>query len=132
MLEKQKVLYNKCYKPKFLLAWAKFLTYDELTKADQLDAYDADLLKHLINSPSDWNKNVIEYNEDNIKKALCIAIFQAYNDLYFNNGIMSDIYCDDIKTWLYILDNKHIKFKNNIKDFYDKVSTFYQFCIPEK
>jgi len=134
IIPKQQILKGKNYKPKFLLAWAKFLTYNELEKVDQLEPYDADIAKQLIKNQSEWDKNVIQYNEDNLKKALCIAMSQAYKDLYFNNALMSDIYSNDILTWLYILGNKTIKLKNKaeIENFYNNISVYYKFEIPEK
>lgn len=123
---------HKRHKKAFLLAWAKYFTYEELSSVDMLEVYDAAVGANKVKSAADWNKSVIEYTEDNIKKSMCIAFYEAVNAIIENNTSMISIYADDIVGWLSILEDTDIKYKatlnvDNIKQFYKKVADKYHF-----
>lgn len=136
MISKEQLLSNakKKWKPIFLLAYSRFLTYEELEKTNYLEAYDNAVLSNIVKTPKDWNKLVIPYTEDNIKKALCIELNRAANDITHNIAITQYVYPSDIVTWLYILEDTDIntsisrqKTIDSIKSFYNEVSKKYKF-----
>lgn len=109
---------KKNYKPCFLLAWLRYLTYNELITIDMLEPYDAALLSKQIKKPKDWDKNmVIKYNKENLLYSLCILMRKFNTELNLHNDINLNLYLDDIITWLDIMgDNEY----NNIN--VDKLS----------
>lgn len=126
-------------KPIFLLAWGQFLTYEELEKYQYLEVYDAFVYTHKIKSPEEWDKQVIPYTAENLKKALCVCLTQSIN--YINTHSkkdtlfdMNDMYFDDVKAWLKLLeDDRFNKYKsddtNAIKKFYQDISKIYNFGL---
>lgn len=120
----------------FVLAWARFFTYEELEMIEQLEPYDAEVLKGKVKSKKDWNKLVIPYTEDNIKKAMCIALNKAVSHMLSSVDKIRMIYVDDIKRWLFILDDKSFEYSKinenddaSVKKFYNDVAKKYKFDI---
>jgi len=133
MLKKEDILkkYKKHYKQSFLLAWAKFLTYDELVKTDNMEILEKE---SMLQNGKEWDKNVLTYNEANVTNALCIAVDTAMKDILMHDGMSYMLYYDDICEWLHILENKdlvmHKKIsKSNVMAFYNEISDYYKFGI---
>jgi len=133
MLNKADILkkYKKQYKPVFLLAWARFLTYDELIKTDNLEVLEKE---QMLDKGAEWDKLVISYKHENIINALCIALDIAIKDITLHNGMCYLTYYDDILTWLKILENTDIQpvkkiTKETVKKFYYTVSDAYKFDL---
>lgn len=126
---------HKRYKKVFLLAWSKYLTYEELVKTDQLEVFD--YYNYDTSDIDVWNRSLIEYNEDNVKRSLCIAYNKAINALNKNNIILASIYADDLASWLYILNDNDIHFYQTLKvnkliEFFQKIASKYNFEFNER
>lgn len=124
---------KKNFKPSFLLAWLRFLTYDELKKLDLLEPYDAALSAKQVKSSKDWDNLVISYTRNNLLCGLCILMRKLSNTIDNENLVLSTIYVNDIKNWLYILDDeeynpssKEILTLIEITDYYKKVGQKYK------
>lgn len=119
-------LSKKNYKPGFLLSWLRFLTYNEMKKLDLLEPYDAAKNANQVKTNKDWDRLVVPYTEHNILCGLCILMRKLNNAILGENWVMGSIYANDIKNWLYILDDhefdiddsmsskKIIRYYNNI------------------
>ena len=126
---------KKRFKPTFLLAWSKYLTYDELQKVNQLEAYDAEVLKNNIKSSKEWDKNVLLFTQDNVIRSLFIELYKAtleINTKQYSN--LMEVPFNDIRTWLYILDDDTIKTpvkltKESIMKFYYDIDKKYNFKL---
>ena len=107
MKSKEQILstFKKNYKPCFLLAWLRFLSYDEMSKLDLLEPYDAALSAKQVKSSKDWDNLIIQYDNQNLLYGLCILMRKLFNSIVYENWVMSSIYANDIKIWLYILDD---------------------------
>jgi len=117
-------IYKKNYKPSFLLAWLRFLTYDELKSIDMLEPYDAAVLAKQIKSNKDWDRQVIEYTKENILYGLCILMSKLSNAIFEKNWVMASIFANDIKNWLYILDDNELKIDSSLNS--KKIISYYR------
>ncbi|WQJ53589.1 MAG: hypothetical protein [Wendovervirus sonii] len=143
MISKSEIIkkYKKNYKPSFLLAWARFLTYDELVKTENTEPLEK---RHMLENATEWNKLVIPYKEENVINALCIELSSAIKALNGPSAISALLYYDDILVWLKILENNNIyplslkksysekakqRLYKDIMEFYKKISDYYQFHL---
>lgn len=135
MKSKEQILstFKKNYKPCFLLAWLRFLSYDEMKSLDLLEPYDAALSANQIKSNKDWDKLVLEYNENNLLSGLCILMRKLFNAITAENKVMSSVYASDIEAWLNILEDDFYKKGispidnfENIKSFYNTIAQKYK------
>lgn len=136
MLNKEDILktYKENYKPTFLLAWANYLTYTELKETDNLEVYQAEKLAKRVKKISDFNNNVLPYTEDNLKRSFCIALYVAIKNLEADVHFLNLAYIDDIKTWLWILEDNDFQLNDNMSltellDVYTKISNKYKFNL---
>jgi hypothetical protein len=136
MLKKENLLneFKENYKPSFLLAWGHYLTYDELKKTDNLEAYEAEKLAKRVKKIADWNSKVLEYNEENIKRSLCIAVYNAIENAEIDADFLNLAYVNDIQTWLDILEDKSFKMDDHMSSkeliaVYNKISDKYKFNL---
>lgn len=133
MKTKEQILanYKKNFKPAFLMGWLRFLTYDELKKLDLLEPYDAALAAHQVKTSKDWDKLVIEYNKQNLLSGLCILMRKLFSVIIEKNWSLASVYANDIKNWLYILDDEELKFNDSmhlddIVNYYTAVGKKYK------
>ena len=133
MKSKEQILldFNKNYKPCFLLAWLRFLTYDEMKKVDLLEPYDAALSAKQIKSIKDWDGLVVSYTEHNLLFGLCILMRKLNNAILNENWVMGSVYANDIKNWLYILDDKEYDFDTSMSSkriikYYNNIAIKYK------
>lgn len=128
-------IYKENYKPAFLLAWGHYLTYKELQQTDNLEAYLAEKGAKRVKKIADWDNNVLEYNEENIKRTFCIALYNAIRNAEDESTMINFVYIDDIKMWLNILEDSD--FQNlsedlsvsELLDVYNKISNKYKFNL---
>jgi len=113
------------YKPVFLLAWARFLGYEDLERLGFLEVYDAAVANGEVKTPKEWDRHVIEYNEENVTNALCIAIHRAVTDIMCHDAWMLTVYADDVREWLSMLEVEKIAKKFDLEK-YDDVLAFYR------
>lgn len=123
---------HKRHKKVFLLAWHKYLTYDELVRVDMVDAYEAYRMGGVVRSRSEWDDNVKEYTEENIKKSLCIEFNKCVSAIPQGVKSITSVCADDIAGWLSILGDNDIKYKSTldidtIKCFLKEVADKYHF-----
>ena len=92
----------------FVLAWARFLTIDELRACDYLDVYDLDKGKYKIKSYKEWDSNVIPFTKKNLVALIGVVVDKAVNCYltYAKDNIY--MYVWDIRALLEILGNKHL------------------------
>ena len=134
MKSKEQILatFKENYKPCFLLSWLRFLTYDEMKKLDLLEPYDAAFSAKQVKSGKDWDNLVIEYNKQNLLSGLCIQMRKLFNSIVAENWVISSIYANDIKNWLYILDDNEFNIDDDTLDssliigFYKNVAQKYK------
>ena len=137
MLKKEDLIkiYKENYKPAFLLAWARYLTYKELQQTDNLEAYLSEKFAKRVKKIADWNDNVLEYNEENIKRTFCIALYDAIRNVESETDFLNFTYIDDIKTWLNILEDPDFQYLSDemsvseLLDTYNKISNKYKFNL---
>ncbi len=136
MKSKEQILasFKKNYKPSFLLAWLRFLTFDEMKGLGLLEPYDAALSAKQVKSGKDWDKIIISYNTQNLLAGLCILMRKLFNAITDENWVAASIYANDVKNWLYILDDEEYDIDdslspNKIKDYYKKVGLKYKIDI---
>ena len=129
---------NRYYKKPFLMAWGRYFNYNELQRIDMLEPYFALTSSGMVKSVNDWNKLVIEYTEDNVKKTMCIAMDNAFKALTSNDLVSLAIYADDIRKWLDILEDNDSSLQLNYKKqnvdyikFIVDVATKYHYRIPD-
>ena len=133
MKSKEQILatFKENYKPCFLLSWLRFLTYDEMKKLDLLEPYDAAFSAKQVKTSKDWDNLVIEYNMQNLLSGLCIQMRKLFNAIVAENWVISSIYANDIKNWLYILDDNEFDINDELDskpiiDFYNQVAKKYK------
>ena len=137
MLKKEYLIksYKENYKPGFLLAWAHYLTYKELQKTDNLEAYLAEKNAKRVKKIADWDNNVLEYNEENIKRTFCIDLYNAIRNAEDESTMINFVYIDDIKTWLNILEDSDFQYLNDnmstteLLNVYNKIANKYKFNL---
>ena len=133
MKSKDQILatFKENYKPCFLLSWLRFLTYDEMKKLDLLEPYDAAFSAKQVKTSKDWDNLVIEYNKQNLLSGLCIHMRKLFNAIVAENWVLSAIYANDVKTWLYILDDNEFDISDTLDSsliigFYKNVAQKYK------
>lgn len=133
MRTKEQILssYKKNYKPCFLLAWQRFLTYDELKKLDMLEPYDAALMAKQIKSSKDWDDHVVAYTKQNLLFGLCILMRRLFNKLAKEDIAIASVYANDVEEWLSILDDNEFDIDESLDlkkiiDFYRGVAQKYK------
>lgn len=133
MKSKEQILsiYKKNYKPSFLLAWLRFLTYNELNSIDMLEPYDAAVLAKQVKTDKEWDKLVVGYTKENILCGLCILMRKLSNAIFEENWVMASIFANDVKNWLYILDDNEFTIDSSLNstkiiNYYKKVGAKYK------
>ena len=133
MKSKEQILstFKKNYKPCFLLAWLRFLSYDEMKQIDLLEPYDAALSAKQVKSSKDWDNLVIQYDNQNLLYGLCILMRRLFNAIIDENWTMGSVYANDVKTWLNILDDNEFNIDSSlcstkIINYYKKVAQKYK------
>lgn len=133
MKSKEQILsmFKKNYKPCFLLAWLRFLTYDEMQSVDLLEPYDAALSAKQVKSNKEWDRLVVSYTEHNLLFGLCILMRKLNNAILDENWTMGSIYANDVKNWLYILDDKEYDFDTSLSPktiikYYNNIAIKYK------
>ncbi len=133
MKSKEQILstFKKNYKPCFLLAWLRFLSYDEMKQIDLLEPYDAALSAKQVKSSKDWDNLVIQYDNQNLLYGLCILMRKLFNAIIDENWTMGSVYANDVKTWLNILDDNEFNIDSSlcstkIINYYKNVAQKYK------
>lgn len=136
MLKKEDLIksFKEDFKPTFLLAWGHYLTYDELKKTDNLEVYDAEKLAKRVKKIADWDSKVIEFNEENVKRSLCLAVFNAIQNAEIDADFMNLTYVNDINAWLDMLEDHSFVLNDDMSskellEVYNKISNKYKFNL---
>lgn len=134
MQTKEQILksFGTDYKPCFLLAWLRYLTYEEMKGLNMLEPYDAAKDAKQVKSTKEWDNLVIKYTRENLLNGLCILMRKFYGAIIEENWTMSYIYLDDVIHWLHILDDNEFDNINGdlsskqIKEYYYNISKKYK------
>ena len=126
MKQKEQILstFKLNYKPCFLLAWLRFLTYSEMENLDLLEPYDAALIAKQVITSKDWDNLVVQYNMQNLLLGLAILMRKLNNTIISEKWAICSIYANDVKTWLYILDDEEFDFDDTLEP--EKIKSYYK------
>ena len=92
---------------------------------------DAALSAKQIKSIKAWDGLVVSYTEHNLLFGLCILMRKLNNAILNENWVMGSVYANDVKNWLYILDDKEYDFDTSMSSkriikYYNNIAIKYK------